>query len=50
MTKVADAGEGFAAHPSAATANRVRPGTAVATNYIGQRVTAIRMTAEAQKA
>jgi hypothetical protein len=49
MTKVADAGKGFAAHPSAATANRVRLATAVATNYFGQNTPAI-MAAEAQYA
>jgi PPE-repeat protein len=49
MTKVADAGEGFVAHPSAATANRVRLAAAVATNYFGQNAPAI-MAAEAQYA
>jgi hypothetical protein len=49
MTKVADAGKGFVAHPSAATANRVRLAAAVATNYLGQNTPAI-MAAEAQYA
>jgi len=49
MTKVADAGEGFVAHPSAATANRVRLAAAVSTNYLGQNTPAI-MAAESHYA
>jgi PPE-repeat protein len=49
MTKVGDAGKGFVAHPSAATANRVHLAAAIATNSLGQNAPAI-MAAEAQYA
>ncbi|HEY5384548.1 MAG TPA: PPE domain-containing protein [Acidimicrobiales bacterium] len=44
MTKVAAAGEGFLAHPSAVTANRVTLAALVATNILGQNAPAVAST------
>jgi hypothetical protein len=44
MTKVADAGEAFLAHPSQAAANRAMLATLVATNILGENAPAIAST------
>ena len=44
MTKVADAGEAFVAHPSLVAANRTTSAALVATNVLGQNAPAIAST------